>query len=118
MAFLSPDGARLVLGPNQKHASSGSAFDERTTVLDHVGPRAGSLEDLYAWPVRTAELGTKNSPVAEAGSGSVPGFRDPDNVQFEARWPEPSRQPPRWLSSMRLAPGLPRLIRSGWSRTG
>ncbi len=89
MIVLLHEEAGLVVGLNQHHASDGSAFDERTTGLDHVGFRVGSREDLDAWQERLEEFGVEHSPVADAESGSALVFRDPDNIQLEMWWPRP-----------------------------
>lgn len=89
MVVLLNEVSGLVVGLNQHRASSGEAFDERRSGLDHVGFAVDERKDLDRWEARLATLGVEHSPVADTEVGAALVFRDPDHIQLEFWWSKP-----------------------------
>ena len=91
--LLSDDEFALVFVLHRHDVSTGKAFHESRTGLDHVGLGVPTRDDLLAWQehlaghgvVRTevADRPLTQSPIADEPYGSVLVFRDPDNIQLE-----------------------------------
>lgn len=89
MVVLSHEASGLVVGLNEHRDSSGEAFDERRSGLDHVGFAVDGREDLDRWETRLATLGVEHSRVTDTEVGAALVFRDPDHIQLELWWSKP-----------------------------
>ena len=69
-------------------SSSGDAFDETHTGLDHLEFLVERREDLDEWAKRLDELSVPHSGVKrlEYTPNAMISFRDPDNIQLEFFW--------------------------------
>lgn len=63
--------------------SSGDAFSEFRTGLDHVSFAVPSFRELELWKARFADFGVPHTDILKTKTGAVIVFRDPDNVQVE-----------------------------------
>lgn len=77
-----PDWSFCV-GLHTHPTNAGEVFAETRTGLDHVCFTVADRSELGAWAARLAELGVKQSPIADAEGYSVLVFRDPDDIQLE-----------------------------------
>jgi glyoxylase I family protein len=82
------------------HASNpGEPFDEVRTGLDHLEFLVAGHGELQKWADRLDELGIAHSAVKKLSysANAMLTFRDPDNIQLEFFWREPSDRPDVWL---------------------
>lgn len=98
--LLADETWQLAIVLHQHDASTGEAFRESRTGLDHVGLAVPMREDLVAWQSHLESHGVARadaadrpltqSPIADEPYGSVLVFRDPDNIQLEILAPPPA----------------------------
>ncbi len=98
--LLADETWQLAIVLHQHDASTGEAFLESRTGLDHVGLAVPTREDLVAWQSHLESHGVARadaadrpltqSPIADEPYGSVLVFRDPDNIQLEIFAPPPA----------------------------
>ncbi|NAZ84850.1 VOC family protein [Kineococcus indalonis] len=91
--MLSDDAWQLVIALHHHDSSSGEAFVESHTGLDHAGLAVPSRDDPLAWQshletqgvvrAERADRPLTQSPIADEPYGSVLVLRDPDNIQLE-----------------------------------
>jgi glyoxylase I family protein len=76
----------------QHDANRGENFDPVRTGFDHMGLAVDSRDDLVEWQAHFENLGVVHTPVADREYGSVLTFKDPDRIQFELFYLDPSFQ--------------------------
>lgn len=86
-----PDGSAIEF---QQHAANeGESFDPVRTGFDHLGLEVASRDELVAWQAHFERLGVVHTPIVDRGYGSVLTFKDPDRIQFEMFFLDPSMKP-------------------------
>jgi glyoxylase I family protein len=81
--LMAHPGSGMLLGLTQHDASSGAAFSEAATGLDHFSFAVADRAALDGWAAHLAEKGASFSPVNDQFYGSALVVRDPDNIQLE-----------------------------------
>ena len=78
----------FILGLVGHATSSGEAFNETNTGLDHLEFLVDRREDLDEWAARLDERGIPHSGVKDLDytPNRMLTFRDPDNIQLEFFW--------------------------------
>lgn len=76
------DGGQL-FGLHTHPQTSGDAFDEHRTGLDHISFSCTDRAELQKWAARLDELGITHGGVVDAHYGSGVSFRDPDGIALE-----------------------------------
>jgi catechol 2,3-dioxygenase-like lactoylglutathione lyase family enzyme len=81
----------FILGLVGHASSSGEAFNETNTGLDHLELLVERREDLDEWAARLDELGIAHSGIKDLDytPNRMLTFRDPDNIQLEFFWRSP-----------------------------
>jgi glyoxylase I family protein len=76
----------------QEHAdNTGEPFDPDHTGLDHLAFSVESRHDLERWAGLLDEAGVAHSPLRDAGPGTMFDFQDPDGIQLEFYFLDPTR---------------------------
>lgn len=86
-----PDGNAIEF--QQHDANAGETFDPVRTGFDHMGLEVESREQVLEWQAHFERLGVTHTPVADREYGSVLTFKDPDHIQFEMFYLDPSMRP-------------------------
>lgn len=90
VAFVVNSSTGLVIALAQHSQGIKGDFNEMRTGLDHIAFGVESKDDLDAWESHFSSLRVVHSPVSHMEIGSVLVFRDPDNIQLEMFWRNPS----------------------------
>ncbi len=83
-----PDGRAIEF--QQHHANQGESFDPVRTGFDHMGLDVTSRDELVEWQRHFERLGVTHTPIVDRDYGSVLTFKDPDRIQFEMFYLDPS----------------------------
>jgi glyoxylase I family protein len=76
----------------QHDVNAGEAFDPVRTGFDHMGLAVDSRDALLEWQAHFESLGVVHTPVVDREYGSVLTFKDPDRIQFELFYLDPTFQ--------------------------
>jgi glyoxylase I family protein len=83
-----PDGTAIEF---QEHdGNQGEAFDPVRTGFDHMGLHVDTRDELVEWQDHFERLGVAHTPIVDREYGSVLTFKDPDQIQFEMFYLDPS----------------------------
>ncbi len=86
-----PDGTAIEF--QQHDANEGESFAPHRTGFDHLGLHVESRDELVEWQSHFEQLGVTHTPIVDREYGAVLTFKDPDLIQFEMFYLDPSLQP-------------------------
>ena len=83
-----PDGNAIEF--QQHDANQGETFDPVRTGFDHMGLAVTSRDELVRWQTHFERHSVTHTPIVDRDYGSVLTFKDPDRIQFEMFYLDPS----------------------------
>jgi len=83
-----PDGRAIEF--QQHDHNAGETFDPVRTGFDHMGFDVATRDELIEWQTHFERRGVVHTPVVDRHYGSVLTFKDPDRIQFEMFYLDPS----------------------------